>query len=755
MKTTGFLVLLWLVSLPAASQVLRGTVTSEGEPVSFATIRIVHTALGTAADVNGSYRLVFSRHGTYEVAISAVGFASQTHIVTLAARDTVRLDVSLAVSTYESSTLVITGTLEEVDQRESPVKVDVVPPRFLQSTPSANVMDALARVNGLYQKIDCGVCYTNNIRINGVDGPNTAVLIDGMPVMSSLAAIYGLNGISPILIRQIEIIKGPMSTLYGSEALGGVINILTKNPANAPGLSVNAFSTTYAEAAVELAAVPFRGRTDAMVSGTLYSAAHYRDLNGDGFSDRPLTTRIALFAKSNRRDRYGMVRGSLAAKAYYERRDAGTRAFLRDPERLRGSDEIYGESILSRRAEVLATYSLRPDVELRGSAAFHEQNSYYGETGYFATQADAFTQVAWTPMAPALHGHSPLIGFAIRAVRYDDDAEATGDYDDNGRLIVNRPHTRFIPGLFVQDDWQVSHHLRLLLGMRGDYQSHHGIIASPRAALKWQPGERTTLRFNAGTGFRAVNLFTEEHAAYTGGRATLVLEDLRPERSVSTTASIRQIIGARSPVIIDADAFWTRFSNKIEPDYSIPGQIRYQNLVGSATTRGVSISAQGSIGRGLRYSAGATLLDVYVSEEGARHPLEFAPDFQGTATATWEAPRGIVVDYSVQLHGPMALPYYEPSVREAYRNATGSPLHSVSPTYLVHTIQVSKMLTFGSQLLHVYGAIENAFGYRQSSPIVGYYDGTPGFGPSFDTAYVYGPIEGRHYGIGMRLTRRK
>ena len=84
-----------------------------------------------------------------------------------------------------------------------------------------------------------------------------------------------------------------------------------------------------------------------------------------------------------------------------------------------------------------------------------------------------------------------------------------------------------------------------------------------------------------GTGFRVVNLFTEDHAAYTGGRATLILEDLEPERSVSTTASFQQIVmGLGSPITVDFDAFWTQFSNKIEPDYSVPGEIRYANLDG-------------------------------------------------------------------------------------------------------------------------------------------------------------------------------
>ncbi len=753
MTRQALLLFALLLSQPALGQVIEGTITSAGKAVPLATVLIVHTSLGTAAGIDGSYRLELRAAGTFEVKFSAVGYASQTHEVTVTSGEPVTLDVVLAPSTYEADAIVVTGTLEAAGLRESPVKVDVVPPRFLQMSPSANVMDVLERVNGLYQQIDCGVCYTNNIRINGADGPNTAVLIDGMPIMSSLASVYGLNGISPMLIRQIEVIKGPMSTLYGPEALGGVINILTKNPATAPTLSVNTFATTHTEVAAEFAAVPLRGRTQAIISGTLFVADHFRDRNGDRFSDRPLTTRLSLFAKASRNDQLGFTRGTLATKVYFEQRNAGTKAFLNNPAGLRGSPLIYGESIITRRAELLGSYQLQPQLQLRTSGAFHEQDAFYGTTALYAIQTDAFVQMSWTPLVHSPGGHSPLFGATMRLVRYDDGTGVTGKYDESGRLIANRPEVRAIPGLFAQDDWEVSHRLRLLLGLRGDYHRRHGIIASPRAAVKWQPSDLTTMRLNAGTGFRVVNLFTEDHAVYTGGRALLILDDLRPEQSVSITSSIRRVLDLLSPITIDADVFWTRFSNHIQPDYSVPGQIRYSNLAGTATSRGVSLQVQGTAGTELRYTAGATLLDIFVDTDGTQHALEFAPDYQGIVTFTWDAPLEFVVDYSFNLTGPMALPFFEPGIRQAYEETTGAPLHPVSPAYAVHSIQLSRMLTVGRHLLQIYTATENVLDYRQSSPIVGYYDGNPGFGQSFDTSYVYGPIEGRHFGFGARLTR--
>ena len=120
--------------------------------------------------------------------------------------------------------------MKETFLSASPVKVDVVTQKFLKKIATANVMEVIENVNGVQKQINCGVCGTNDIHINGMEGPYTLVLINGMPVMSSLSTVYGLNGIPTSLIKQIEIIKGPSSTLYGTEAVAGVINILTKDP---------------------------------------------------------------------------------------------------------------------------------------------------------------------------------------------------------------------------------------------------------------------------------------------------------------------------------------------------------------------------------------------------------------------------------------------------------------------------------------------------------------------------------------------
>ena len=151
---------------------------------------------------------------------------------------------------------------------------------------------------------------------------------------------------------------------------------------------------------------------------------------------------------------------------------------------------------------------------------------------------------------------------------------------------------RLIPGVFAQDELRFSNRVTLLGGMRADHHEEHGVIASPRAALKWDAFGHTAVRLNAGTGFRVVNLFAEDHAALTGARDVLIASELEPERSRSVTLNVNQVVEfGPSPMMIDLDLFHTRFSNKIVPDYDAdPNQIVYGNLEGHAVSRGIGVT---------------------------------------------------------------------------------------------------------------------------------------------------------------------
>ncbi len=700
---------------------IRGRVVREsGQPVAYATVQIAGSQRGVVADADGRFLFVGLDEGSYTLLFSAQGYGAVEREVAVGGP---LFTVTLSPDPVALEAITVTGTMKATTVSASPVKVNVVPEAVLQRNATNNLVETISFVNGIYQQVDCGVCYTNNLRINGMEGPYTAVLIDGMPIMSSLASVYGLNGINPALIEQVEIIKGPASTLYGSEAMAGVINVITKDPRFAPRLAVDAWGSSDAEGNVDFALATEPGDLSGMLSGSVAYNERFVDDNGDGFHDFPENRRGVVFGKMDYAPE-GQRRASLSAKYLYEDRAAGVEAWTSDD---RGSSTVYGESIYTNRIELLG--QLRPswseDVRFEGSYSWHDQDSFYGDSKYAASQHIGFANALW---GRTLGMHDLLLGATARYQTYDDDTPATAAQD-----------RRFIPGLLAEDQVRLfADRVTLLGGMRADHHDEHGVILSPRFAAKWDATERTALRFNAGTGFRVVNLFTEDHAALTGARDVVIASNLDPERSRSFTLNVNQVVElGPNPMMIDVDLFHTSFDNKIIPDYDVdPNQIVYENLDGHAVSRGVSLSFNQNIDFDrFLYSVGFTWQDVYFVEGDVREDEFFAADWRGVFSATYNMrSQPLRFDYTGSVTGPMRLPAYEAPFERPER----------SPAYGVHNVQGTWRFMADSEL---YLSVKNLFDFTQPTPLV---DPANPFGDAFDTAYVYGPMRGRFLMLGLR-----
>ncbi len=695
-------------------------VRQSGEAIPYASIAVVGTQRVVIADAEGRFRLEGLPAREHVLIASAQGFGAVEHAIQ---SDTVSLAIIvLAPDPVVLEALTITGTMKNTVVAPSPVKVNVVPRAVLQRNATNNLVDAVQYVNGIYNQVDCGVCYTNNLRINGMEGPYTAVLIDGMPLMSSLASVYGLNGINPALIEQIEIIKGPSSTLYGSEAMAGVINVITKDPRFTPRLAIDAWGTSDAEGNIDFAASTRPGDVSGFVSGNVAYNDRFVDGNGDGFTDFPLNRRGVAFGKIDVSPG-GERRATLTAKYLYEDRFGGVEGWTRAD---RGSDRVYGESIYTNRVELLGSYlpGWSDAIRFEGSYSWHDQDSWYGDRPYEASQHIAFGTMLW---GTRLGGHDLLLGASIRQQTYDDNTPATRTVDRS-----------LIPGIFGQDEVRFDNGITLLGGLRVDHHEEHGVITSPRVAFKWDAREHTQVRINAGTGFRVVNLFTEDHAALTGARDVVITSELEPERSHSLTLNVNQVVQfGPNPMMIDLDVFYTRFSNKIVPDYDAdPNQIVYGNLSGYAISRGVGVTLNQNVAFDrFLYSVGVTLQDVFTVDDGDPEDEFFAPNVRTVLSATYNARRFPVrFDYTGSVTGSMRLPAYDAPFTRAEQ----------SPTYSLHNVQGSWRIESGAEF---YLSVKNVFDYVQPSALI---DPAHPFGDDFDTAYVFGPLRGRHLMLGVR-----
>lgn len=719
--------------------IIEGKITSsEGEPVAGANIAIKENQKGTSSDNNGKFIIQNIPSGKYTLIVSAVGYAEYEEQLSIQSGQAEKLEITLNTTTKELGEVVVTGTMRKTFTRESPVKVAVVTPKRLeQGKTSANIMDLIDSVNGLSTQLNCGVCGTNAIRINGVEGPNTAVLIDGMPIMGALASVYGLNGISPSIIDQVEVIKGPQSTLYGTQALGGVVNIITKNPATTPSFSADIYTKSTREGNVNLAASPKTGRFKSFISGNLGRMEHYFDNNGDGFNDVPKRSKVGLFGKGTLEGNNGEQRLNIAAKFYDENRTGGMEDYS---DEVRGSDQIYGESIYTRRAELMSDYypaGLDQQLRISGAFTYHDQDSYYGTEHYNARQNILYGQATWNQ--EITESIQLLMGTTLRYQTYDDNTPVTSEGTNK----------RFIPGLFTQSELSVGA-VTFLGGFRIDHHTEHGFITAPRLSAKYSPTDYTTARISGGTGFRVVNVFTEDHAALTGSREVVFREDLHPERSKSITASIEHIIPfGVNPLTIGIDGFYTRFSNKIIPDYDQdPNLIVYENLDGYSVTQGFSVNLdQNFTSLPISYDISLTLMDVFTEENDIRKALTYAPDLTGSFGATYQLNKwDMTLGYSGNLVGPKLMPdnYVENFGRDRW-----------SPTFSTHDLKLTKEFSNVNRSAGVgveaYFSVENIFNYTQGSPLV---DAATPFSPEFDTIYTWGPIVGRTFSIGARLNLR-
>ncbi len=735
---------------------IRGTVYSKSEVLPFATILIEPGGMGTTSDTTGQFQVNGLPPNSYEISVSHVGLETIKKEVYVYEDATEVLEFHLDKPLLLEE-VVITGTMKPAYVSDSPIKVDVITARQLElyiPTAASSVVEGIQLVNGVQEVTACGVCFTNSISINGLAGAYTAILMDGTPMYGNLASVYGLNGIPSMIIDRFEVIKGPSSTLYGSEAVAGVINIITKDPEKQPLLSVDLMGTTHKESFGNIAMAPRLGKASGYIGLNYAYINDFEDQNQDYFGDNISLDRYALFTKWEI-DRKNDLDFSIAAKYYYEDRRNGVEEFLKNRayRTLRGSDKVYGESIYTHRMEIFGTYEIHrnPDLKLDFSLSDHDQDSYYGSDYYQANQRIAFANLLFNPV---LGEHDIILGLSSRLNSYDDNTVAT-ELERIPGEIVNNPDNQFIPGLFVQDEWKASSSLTLLAGVRMDHYTDHGFILSPRFNMKIKPGPWTTLRANFGTGFRTVHLFTEDHAFITGQREVVIAEKLEPERSVNVSLNINHVFALLGGTgTIDFESHFTHFSNKIIPDYDVPGQILYANSQGFARTKGFGLNFNYNftfpLGMSISYNRQeVTETDIDPSGFRIENKVEFAPEWSALFTTNyfWK-PAGLTMAYTARFTGSMSLPEVYDLDEDGHPLSTSRP--TLSKPFAIHNIQVSRSL--GDRLM-LYAGAQNLFNFRQElSPLTGYNDPNSaiGFSDRFDTSYAYAPIHGFEFYLGFK-----
>ncbi|MEA5457782.1 TonB-dependent receptor [Arcicella sp. LKC2W] len=745
-KASSILLILLLGNFLSFSQGLKGKVISNGKAAEFVNITFPsHKGIGTQADMEGNFLIKIIPVGKQLIQISGVGFKTTQRTVQIQKDKITTVSFEIEPNQTALNEVVVSGTMKETMVNLSSTPIEIYTPTFFKKNPTPSLFEALTMVNGVRPQLNCSVCNTGDIHINGMEGAYTMITIDGMPIVSALSTVYGLSGIPNSMVERIEVVKGPASTLYGSEAVGGLINVITKNPIKAPIISLDLNTTSYGEYTLDGAVKAKIGTANTMLSGNYFNFQNRFDKNNDGFTDVTLQNRISVFNKWSFQRKQSRI-FTLAGRYVNEDRFGGELNWQKSD---RGNDKIYGESIYTKRWEIIGNYQLPIDnqqINLQFSYNNHDQNSVYGNQPYIAQQEIAFGQLVWDKKLGK--NHDALFGVALRYTFYDDNNTLTQDENDSTQ---NKPSKTFLPGVFAQDEIKLSKRNTLLVGVRYDYNDIHGGIISPRVNWKYNSEKADIIRLSFGTGYRVVNLFSEDETVYSGSRKVEIRSELNPEKSWNTNLNYQKTITHEKGFLsLDGSIFYTYFTNKVVADYDTdPTKVIFDNLKGYGELKGASLNIDANFTNGIKITLGGTYTDIYRMEENVKIRQKKTPIFTTNYAISYTHPKTqIAFDFTGNIYGSMDIPLITDDIREAN-----------SPVFNISNLQISRRFNNG---LQIYAGAKNLFNFFPEQKIVYQSNelrseqiknsalGTFPKGYYFNTDASYAPMQGIRGFLGVR-----
>jgi outer membrane receptor for ferrienterochelin and colicins len=492
--------------------------------------------------------------------------------------------------------IVVTGTRTAQRLSETPIRTEVLGATELRLAAPRYLADAIELLPGARVENNCQNCGTSEILLLGLDQKYTQILFDGAPLFSGLAGVYGIEQIPAVFIDRIEVVKGGGSSIYGSGAVGGVINIIGRRPERSGGIAEFRFDRVHGEPGMSVSvaadAVSADGRTLASGYGQV-ARADPADLNRDGFSDLTKRKLEVVGARFAHRTKAGELRADYNRTVEFRR--GGNKFELPDP-----LADISERIDTRRDAATLAWTSVATanfDYQIGTGFAGVDRETFYGglfgrgvnehlvsesapgagdndqpfiDRGYTTAGEVARDQFGFTKnwvwnldvQANLRWGrHLTSVGAQYYREKIDDIVPVSpfvADYPAARDLAVGDNL-----GAFVQDEWRFTESWALVLGLRADRNSElSGAVFSPRFNVRWSPSEHFTMRATFGTGFRAPQAFDEDlHVELIAGSRTKTRQaaSLAQEKSRSTLVSAEyQPEFANGKLALEATAFLTR-----------------------------------------------------------------------------------------------------------------------------------------------------------------------------------------------------
>lgn len=721
-----------------------------GEHLAFINIFLKGTTIGTVSDATGHYFLKNLPEGKYTLVMQSIGYQTIERTVTLRKGKTLEVNFEALEDAISLDGVVVSANRNETTRRLAPSLVNVLDSRMFETNNATSLSDGLNFQPGVRVENNCQNCGFQQVRINGLEGPYTQILLDSRPIFSALTGVYGLEQVPANMIERVEVMRGGGSALFGSSAIAGTINIITKEPLRNSAQVAHSLTMTGGSRPDNNTTLNASLVTDDHKAGIyLFGQSRYRasyDHDGDGFSEL----------------------GRIHAKTL------GFRSYLKTSTYSKLTFEFHNISEFRRGGNLLDRPPHETDITEQtdhningGGLKFdlfskdykHRLNVY---TSAQHTHRQSYYGAGQDPNA---YGHTTdmtFIGGAQYSYSWDKclflPAELTGgleyNYDDledqmlgYGRIIAQKVH---IESAFLQNEWKNKQWSLLLGGRLDKHNMIQHVIFSPRANVRYNPTEDINFRLSYSSGFRAPQAFDEDlHVTAVGGDVAMIQisDDLKEEKSQSISASMdfyHRWGGVQVNFLVEG--FYTDLRDVFvleDIGRDAQGNRLMERRNGSgARVAGVNLEAKMAYAW-MQLQVGATLQRSRYKEPESwsetvdpQKKMFRSPDVYGYFTSTFTPWKRFSCSLTGTYTGSMLVQHmagYIPEDRE-----------ETTPDFFDMNLKLAYDIPlFRTVTLQVNGGVQNLFNAFQSD-----FDK----GGNRDAGYVYGPGSPRSYFIGCKIS---
>lgn len=776
------LIISWFCAHTVAQEkaTVNGTVTTSKQPLPYASIQYMNTEIGATADVNGAFTLTGLPAGKGAIKIRSVGYRTLTKEVNLRPGETLVLDVELLEDNLQLNEVVVSATRYELDRSESPVIVNVLGSKLFNATQSMALSEGLNFQPGVRVENNCQNCGFTQVRLNGLEGAYSQILINSRPIFSALSSVYGLDQIPTNIVERVEVVRSGGSALYGSNAIAGTINIITREPVENTWQVASNFALVDGTEPDNTVNFNASVVSEDLQSGvTFYGMFRNRDAfdaNDDGFTEITQLENNTFGAKAFLRinDRSKVTVDFNAIREY---RRGGDRLDLA-PHFTDISEELDHNTIITGLNYELFSADGSNKLSAYVSAQTTDRDSFYGGLGGGRTPGDslvarnAYGNTEDLALVGGLQFSRNFSSGDVLVLGVENQLSDVEDVIQGYNRLVDQSVNTI--GVYGQYEWKPINRFTALVGARFDHTAVDGQydigdiqrtsdvttnVFSPRLTVLYDLTSRLQLRGGYARGFRAPQAFNEDlHISSVGGEPQFVIltENLDKELSDAFTASLnytRNFGDTQANFLIEG--FYTDLKNPftivstgaVLPNGSILEEVRNgegafvagTNFEASFSPSSSFLLKVGGTAQQTGYDEDQVLFEPEDVNEGEPAVItdEFIrnPNLYGYLTANWVVNESFAVDVTGTYTGSMIVP-------RVVSESGFLDLRESDPFTDIN-LKLSRHFDLKDSFhLELSGGVQNVFNSFQDD-----FD----TGPERDSDYVYGPTRPRTFFIGLKI----